>query len=54
MKIKNIQIPEDLHRRVKATAALEGATIVEWTIKALESNLLQEKRQPAKKEKAIA
>ena len=37
-------IPEDLHRKAKATAAMEGMTLKELVIKAIEEYLKKKKR----------
>ena len=38
-------IPDDLHRKTKAQAALEGITIKELVIKAIEEYLKKKKRR---------
>ena len=37
-------VPEDLHRKAKATAAMEGMTLKELVIKAIEEYLKKKKR----------
>ena len=37
-------IPDDLHRKAKATAAMEGMTLKELVIKAIEEYLKKKKR----------
>jgi predicted HicB family RNase H-like nuclease len=46
MAIMNLRdMPDDLHRRAKAAAAMEGITLKELVIKALEQYLKKKKRR---------
>ncbi len=38
------EIPDELHRRVKSAAALEGVTLKEYVIRALEQSVAKPKR----------
>lgn len=42
----NYEVPDDLHRRAKAAAALQGVSLKEFLIQALEEAVA--KAQPAK------
>lgn len=43
------EIPDDLHRRIKSTAALKGQTLKEFLIEALEEAAVADEKQRAKK-----
>ena len=46
MAIMNLRdMPDDLHRRAKAAAAMEGITLKELVIKAIEEYLKKKKRR---------
>ena len=39
------EVPDDLHRRAKAEAAMEGITLKDFILKALEEYLKKKKRR---------
>jgi predicted HicB family RNase H-like nuclease len=40
------EIPDDLHRRAKSAAALEGVTLKEFLVRALEAETRRTEREP--------
>ena len=40
----NIEIPEDIHRRVKAVSALKGTTLIEYINQSVEEKLKRMKK----------
>jgi len=45
-KIKqlNVEIPVELHRKIKATAVMNGLTLQDWVVPALQKSTAQGKR----------